>query len=78
KKQRARTGILPAQDLTQDLLRVIAAIGILFGTMFALGGFLLLQSTTGFISLIVAVTSGFWLRQLNKHQRISMPKPGLE
>ena len=78
KRQRARTGIPPAQDLAQDLLKVVAATGLLFGTMFALGGFLLLQSTTGFMSLIVAVISGFWLRQLNKHQPISMPKPGLE
>jgi len=77
-KQRQRTGIPAAQDLTQDLLRVVAATCLLFGTMFAIGGFLLLQSTTGFISLVVAVLSGFWLRQLNKHKPISMPKPGLE
>ena len=78
KKQRERTGIPAAQNLTQDLLRVIAATFLLFGTMFAIGGFLLLQSVTGFISLIVAVISGFWLRQLSKHKPIVMPKPGLE
>ncbi|MEL6928250.1 MAG: sodium:solute symporter family protein [Cyanobacteria bacterium J06600_6] len=77
-KQRARTGIPAAQDLTQDLLKVVAATMLLFGAMFAIGGFLLLQSLTGFISLIVAVIGGFWLRQLNKYQPISMPKPGLE
>ena len=77
KRQRQRTGIPPAQDLTQDLLRVVAATLLLFGTMFAIGGFLLLQSLTGFISLTVAVVGGFWLRQLNKHQP-SMNRPGLE
>ncbi len=78
KRQRQRTRIPPAQDLTQDLLRVVAATLLLFGTMFAIGGFLLLQSLTGFISLTVAVIGGFWLRQLNKHQPISMNRPGLE
>ena len=77
KKQRARTGIPAAQNLTQDVLRVIAATLLLFGTMFAIGGFLLLQSMTGFISTIVAVLSGFWLRQLNKRKPIVMSKPGL-
>jgi solute:Na+ symporter, SSS family len=77
-KQRSRTGIPPAQDLTQDLLKVVAATFLLFGSMFAIGGFLLLQSWTGFISLVVAVIGGFWLRQLNKHKLIPMPKPGLE
>ena len=76
-KQKERTGIQPAQNLTQDLLKVIAASFLLFGSMFAIGGFSLLQSLTGWISLIVAVVGGFWLRQLNKHKPISMPKPGL-
>ena len=78
KRQRERTGIPAAQDLTQDLLKVVAATLLLFGSMFAIGGFLLLQSGTGFISLSVAAIAGFWLRQLNKHKPISMPKPGLE
>ena len=77
-QQRNRTGIPPAQDLTQDLLKVVAATGLLFGAMFAIGGFLLLQSLTGFISLIVAVIGGFWLRQLNKYKPVTMEKPGLE
>ncbi len=76
-RQKDRTGIEPAQDLLQDLLKVVAASCLLFGSMFALGGFLLLQSLTGWISLIVAVIGGFWLRQLNKHKPISMPRPGL-
>ena len=78
KRQRERTRIPPAQDLKQDLLKVVAATLLLFGTMFAIGGFLLLQSLTGFISLTVAVIGAFWLRQLNKHYSISMNRPGLE
>lgn len=78
RRQKARTGITAAQDLTQDLLKVIAATLLLFGAMFAIGGFLLLQSLTGFISLTIAVIGGFWLRRLNRHQPISMSKPGLE
>ena len=78
KRQRERTGIDPAQNLTQDLLKVVAATLVLFGSMFAIGGFLLLQSLTGLVSLIVAVAGGFWLRRLNKHQPIVMSKPGLE
>ena len=77
-RQRARTGIPAAQNLTRDWFKVIAATLLLFGSMFAIGGFLLLQSWTGFISLVVAVVSGMWLRQLNKNKPISMPKPGLE
>ncbi len=78
KRQRNRTGIPPAQDLTQDLLKVVAATLLLFGSMFAIGGFLLLQSLTGLISLAIAVIGGFWLRQLNKHKPFSMAKPGLD
>ncbi len=77
KRQRERTGIPAAQNLTQDLIRVIAATLLLFGSMFAIGGFLLLQSLTGWISLTVAVIGGFWLRQLNKRQPVFMPRPGL-
>ncbi|MEM8832825.1 MAG: sodium:solute symporter family protein [Cyanobacteria bacterium P01_G01_bin.19] len=76
-RQRARTGIEPAQSLAQDSLKVVAASLLLFGSMFAIGGFLLLQSLTGWISTVVAVLGGFWLRQLNKHKPISMPRPGL-
>ena len=78
KRQRSRTGIPAAQDLTQDLLKVVAAALLLFGSMFAIGGFLLLQSLTGFISLAIAVIGGSWLRQLNKHKPVRMTKPGLE
>ncbi len=70
-RQRERTGVLPAQDLKQDLLKVVAAILLLFGSMFAIGGFLLLQSLTGWISLIVAAIGGFWLRKLSKKSELN-------
>ena len=74
RKQQQRTGVAPLQNLTQDLLKAIAAIGVLFGSMFAVGGFFLLQPLTGWISLVVAVASGFWLRNLSKQAtRISTP-----
>ena len=77
KRQRERTGLLPDQSLAKDLLRVVAAIFLLFGSMFAIGGFLLLQSLTGWVSLTVAVVGGFWLRQLNKQKPMSISRPGL-
>ncbi|MEC4806259.1 MAG: sodium:solute symporter family protein [Jaaginema sp. PMC 1079.18] len=76
--QRQRTGVIPEQDLAQDLLKVVAAIFVLFGSMFAIGGFLLLQAVTGFISLVIAVAGGFWLRQLSKRKVRPMPRPGLD
>ena len=76
-RQKARTGIPAAQSLAKDMLRVVAASLLLFGSMFAIGGFLLLQSVTGWISLICAVIGGFWLRQLNRQKPMSMARPGL-
>lgn len=76
-RQRERTGIAAAQNLGRDLLRVIAASLLLFDSMLAIGGFLLLQPVTGWITLIIAVIGGFWLRQLNKRKIAAMPRPGL-
>jgi Na+/proline symporter len=78
KVQQEKTGIKPAQNLHRDILKVLAAILVLFGSMLALGGFLLLQSFTGWVSLIIAVAGGWWLRQLNKRKILPMPRPGLE
>ncbi len=78
KRQRERTGVFPVQDLKQDILRVLAAIMLLFGAMLAIGGFLLLQSLTGWICLAIATAGGFWLRQLNKKKVLPMPRPGLD
>ena len=76
--QQYKTGLKPAQNLKNDILKVLAAILVMFGSMFAIGGFLLLQSITGFISLTIAVCGGMWLRQLNKKRVLPMPRPGLD
>ena len=76
--QQQRTGISPAMNLGRELIKVVAATLLLFGSMFAIGGFLLLQSLTGWICLVVAVVGGFWLRQLNKKKIAPMPRPGLD
>lgn len=77
KRQSIQTGLPPLQNLGKDLLRVCAALLLLFGAMFAVGGFLLFKVLTGWISLVVAVLGWFWLKQLNKSQAPPMPRPGL-
>ncbi|MDJ0579260.1 sodium:solute symporter family protein [Crocosphaera sp.] len=64
--QQYKTGLEPAQNLQNDILKVVAATLVMFGSMFAIGGFLLLQSITGFVSLTIAIIGGFWLRKLSK------------
>jgi SSS family solute:Na+ symporter len=64
-KQRQSTGLEPAQNLGKDLLRVVAATLVLFGSMFAVGGFLLYQQFTGWLMLAIAVFGYLWLRRLN-------------
>ena len=78
RRQQVRTGLSSAQNLPHDIQRVLAALLLMFGTMLAIGGFLLLQSLTGWIALIIAVLGGVWLRQLNKRNILPMPRPGLE
>ncbi|MGD2182335.1 sodium:solute symporter family protein [Lusitaniella coriacea] len=77
-RQRERTGLAAIQTLETDIQRVGAGILFMFGAMFAIGGFLLLQPLTGWLSLIVAVLGGFWLRQLSKRRIAPMPRPGLD
>ena len=78
-RQRSRTGIPSQQNLIQDLQRVLAALSLLFGAMFTVGGFLLLQPLTGWLSLILAVVGGSWLKHLSKRRLTPiMPRPGLE
>ena len=77
KRQRDKTGIEPVQDLSKDLLRAFAAIILLFGSMLTIGGFLLLDSLTGWISLTIATAAGFWLIKLNKSKTLAVPRPGL-
>ena len=78
KKQRDRTGLEPVQDLATDLKRVLAAILLMFGAMFAIGGFLLLQPLTGWVSLTAAVVGWMCLRHLNKSKMLAVPRPGLD
>jgi hypothetical protein len=68
----------PLQNLRLDSQRVLAGLLLLFGTMFAIGGFLLFQSGTGWLALILAVLGGSWLRQLQKQPLAPAPRPGLE
>ena len=77
-KVRSRTGLRPQQNLGLDIQRVCASLLLLFGAMFTLGGFLLFQSLTGWISLFAAVGGGFWLSQLNKRPTFPMGRPGTE
>ena len=77
-KQRQRTGVRPLQNLGLEFKRVIASLLLLFGAMFAVGGFLLLNSLGGWLSLIVAVTGWLWLRQLNRQPIVPVPRPGLD
>lgn len=71
-------GILPEQNLVLQLQQVVAGLGMLFGSMFAVGGFLLLQPVTGWVSLAVAGLGSLWLRRLGKARIPPMPRPGLE
>lgn len=77
RKQQEDTGVKPLQNLKLDSLKVVASIFLLFGLMLSIGGFLLLQSFTGWVSLIFAVGGGFWLRYLNKQKIFPMPRPGV-
>ena len=70
---RRRTGVPPAQDLTLDLLRVMAAAMILFGGMFLVGGVLLLRWEVAGINAGIAFLGGFMLYKLNRKVRGSRP-----
>ncbi|MEL6813885.1 MAG: sodium:solute symporter family protein [Cyanobacteria bacterium J06598_3] len=76
--QQQQTGLRPQQNLKLDSQRVLASLLLLFGSMFTVGGFLLFQSLTGWVSLVTAVVGGYWLRQLNKQPLMPIPRPGTE
>ncbi len=78
RKQQLATGVTPLQNLTLDLMKVIASLFLLFGTLFALGGFLLLKPLTGWLCLIVAVAGGWWLRKLERVYPLPQKRPGLD
>ncbi|MBX2863486.1 MAG: Na+:solute symporter [Leptolyngbyaceae cyanobacterium MAG.088] len=78
RRQRQRTGVRPLQNLGHEAQRVLAALLLLFGAMFAVGGFLLLKSLLGWCCLIIAVAGWWWLRQLNQRPIAPVPRPGLD
>jgi solute:Na+ symporter, SSS family len=61
---RERTGVPQAQSLSHDVLRVLAAMMILFGLMFFVGGLVLLRFGTAAGWGIIAIAGWFWLRWL--------------
>lgn len=69
-RQRDRTGLAPLQDLRRDGLRVMASVLLLFGAMFAIGGFLLFRPMVGWVALAIAVGGGQWLRSLGPSGRV--------
>jgi solute:Na+ symporter, SSS family len=77
-RQQARTGLAPLQDLGQDIKRTIAAALLLFGVMFAIGGFLLLQPVVGWSALLAAVVGWMWQRRLRRWQTVPIPRPGVQ
>jgi solute:Na+ symporter, SSS family len=77
KRQRERTGAPPAQDLACDLQRVLAALMILFGLMFAVGGMVFLRWGVFGANLAIAVLGYVWLRHLGTVSHITehLPEP---
>jgi solute:Na+ symporter, SSS family len=71
---RERTGVPQAQSLSHDVLRVLAAMMILFGLMFFVGGLVLLRFGTAAGWGIIAIAGWFWLRWLGP-QPESPPAP---
>jgi solute:Na+ symporter, SSS family len=61
---RERTGVPAAQSLGHDVLRVLAALMILFGLMFLVGGLVLLRLKTVIVWTLVAGIGGLWLKWL--------------
>jgi Na+/proline symporter len=64
RRQRERTGLEPAQNLGRDLLRVLAAMMLLFGVMFFIGGLLFARWGVVAGTGISAIIGWLWLRAL--------------
>jgi Na+/proline symporter len=77
-QQRSPTLTWDVVPLSLQLQQVVAALALLFGSMFAVGGFLLLQSITGWLGLTLAVLGGVMLRRLDRRAIAPMPRPGLD
>ena len=63
RRQRARTGLDPLQDLGGDLLSALWGIFLIFGLMFAIGGVLLFKWWTALASVIITVVAWFLIRR---------------
>jgi solute:Na+ symporter, SSS family len=61
---RERTGVPAAQSLSHDVLRVLAALMILFGLMFFVGGAVLLRWGTSLSWAAIAALGWLWLKWL--------------
>ncbi|ARA92215.1 sodium:proline symporter [Rhodothermaceae bacterium RA] len=66
RRQRAATGVAPAQSLRHDLQRTAAAVLLLFGLMFGTGGWLLLRWNSALVMTAVAALGGAWLWHLRQ------------
>jgi len=76
KRQRERTGVAPAQDLAKDVQRIVGGLLVLFGLLFATGGFLLLRPVTGLVSAVVAAAGWLWLKRLGPTEIApALPEP---
>jgi SSS family solute:Na+ symporter len=77
RRVRERTGVPPAQDLACDLKRVLAALMILFGLMFLIGGVLFLRWGTAAAMAVTALAGWLWLRHLGTVSHITehLPEP---
>ncbi len=60
---RQRFNIVPVDSLQTLIVRFLLGVGILFGCLFSLGGFLLHQERGGWIGLVVAVFSFLGIRR---------------
>lgn len=72
RRQRRRTGVAPAQDLSHDVLRACAALVVLLGLMFAVGFAVLVDWSGVAVTGGVAALGGVWLRRLGA-ARAGMP-----
>ncbi len=65
-QQRAATGVAPAASLSRSICSTVAAVGLLFGVMFATGGALLLRPGVALGCGLVAAVSGYALYRLRQ------------
>ncbi len=72
-RQRTRLGVQPAHNLAHSLKQATAALLLLFGLMFGVGGLLLLKWTTGTIMLSVALVGGVLLLRLHQNEPHTQP-----